>query len=111
MKKAIILSLLILACDSMWAQEEKDVRVRANSQVVMVPSPQSTIDKKTRLKTVEWNSTENNSWHENIGILEHVPTIGGIESIFPDLKHFKEEIGYTPIIWQLTDEEIGRAHV
>ena len=104
MKKAIILNLLILACDSMWAQEESDVRVRANSQVVMVPSPQSTVDKKTRLKTVEWNSTENNSWHENIGILEHVPTIEGIESIFPDLTHFKEEIGYTPIIWQLTDE-------
>lgn len=104
MKKAIILSLLTLAGISTQAQEARDVRVRANSPVVMVPSPQSTIDKKTRLKTIEWNSTENNSWHENIGLLEHVPTAEGIESIFPDLDHFKEKIGYTPILWQLTDE-------
>ena len=104
MKKAITLCLLMLACTGTQAQEQNDVRVRAISSTVMVSAPQSTIDKKTRMKTIEWYSTENNSWHENIGVLEHVPIAEDIESIFPDLEHFNEELGYTPIIWKLADE-------
>lgn len=104
MKKAITLCLLMLACTGTKAQEQNDVRVRAISSTVMVSAPQSTIDKKTRMKTIEWYSTENNSWHENIGVLEHVPIAEDIESIFPDLEHFDEELGYTPIIWKLADE-------
>ena len=104
MKKAIILSLLTLAYTSTQAQEQNDVGVRAISTITMTSFPKATIDKKTQLKTIQWESTENNSWHENIGILEHVPIAEDIESLFPDLSYFKQKIGITPIIWKLADE-------
>lgn len=104
MKKAIILSLMILVGTSIQAQEQNNVRMRAKSHVVMMGVPPITIDKKTRQKTIEWHGTENNSWHENIGILDQVPIAKDIEDIFPDLKQFEEGEEYLPVIWQLTDE-------
>ena len=104
MKKAIILGLMTLASTNIQAQVQNNVRLRAKSHVVMMGVPPIAIDKKTNQKTIEWVSTENNSWHENIGILDQVPIAKDIEDIFPDLKQFEEGEGYLPVIWQLTDE-------
>ena len=104
MKKVIILSLLVQACICAGAQESNDVRVRAVCKTVTVPVPKSTIDKKTKLKTIKWESTENNSWHENIGILDHVPVAKDIDSFYPHLSDFNKRDDFAPIGWKLTDE-------
>lgn len=102
MKKMITLCLMILAGASTQAQERNDVKVRAVSQAIIVSVPKGTMDKKSKQKTIEWESTENNSWHENIGILDHVPTVNDTESIYPGMSRLKE--GYVPMVWRLTDE-------
>lgn len=104
MNKSIILGLMILTCTSIQAQEQNNVRMRAKSHVVMIGVPPITIDKNTRQKTIEWLSTENNSWHENIGIIDQVPIAKDIEELFPDLNDFEEREDCVPVIWQLTDE-------
>lgn len=101
MKKAIILSLLALVSIATQAQKKKNVRVRATSYAILAPSPIPYVDKESKLETVEWPSTENNSWHENIGIIEKVPTESNIDSIYKG-NHHRDY--YVPMSWRLTDE-------
>ena len=72
--------------------------------IYMMPCPEATIDKKTKKKTVFWPDTENNSWHKNMGLVGSVPTVDNIESIFPDLARMPENRPYSPVVWQLTEE-------
>ena len=79
MKKAIILSLLALTSIASQAQTLVTDTTRAlfHSQVYTIysPLPTATADKKSGMTTIEWPSTENNSWHENIGILNNAPIV------------------------------------
>lgn len=102
MKKMIFLSLLAFTSIATQAQAQKKVR----KMFFEFATPISEIihDKKTT--TVEWKSTENNSWHENIGILKNVPVIDS-QSAFPNTIAFTQLIKgtvYTLIGCQLTDE-------
>lgn len=116
MKKMMTLSLLALCSMAMQAQtlqyqanpEQKgatqDVKFLARCDAYfMAAVPEATIDKKTKKKTVVWNDTENNSWHENIGFVKDVPTIDDLESIFPELR-VPEGHAYLPVVWQLTEQ-------
>ena len=104
MKKTIILSFITLACASLQAQVQNNVRVRANGHIGMMRVPEITIDKNTRQKTIVWDNTENNSWHENIGVIENVPFAKDFQDLFPNLKYIDDGEGYSPFVWQLTDE-------
>ena len=105
MKKALILSLVAFVCIASQAQKKKDITVRANSLVLYTGLPDSSTDEKTGLKTIEWPSTENNSWHENIGIIDKVPVVEDVESIYgkADMANMAI-IPYMPMKWTLTDE-------
>lgn len=85
-------------------QTQSEVKVLATCNgIFMTPCPEATIDKKTKKKTIVWPDTENNSWHENAGMFDKVPTIADIESIFPHT-HFNDVSAYCPVIWRLTEE-------
>jgi len=107
MKRTIIFSLLALVCTAMQAQQNKNVKVLAKSFVFMAPCPEAVIDKKTKKKTVEWPSTENNSWHDNMGIISNVPVEKNIDSIFPDNipSGLPGSYSYHRVMWQLTEED------
>lgn len=103
MKKVMILSLLAFCSVAMQAQP-KDVKILAKaSGVYMVPCPEAVVDKKTKKKTIVWPDTENNSWHENMGMIENVPTVDNFESIFPDA-HIPDNSAYCPVVWLLAEE-------
>ena len=105
MKRTIIFSLLTLVCTAMQAQQTKNVKVLAKSPVFMTSCPEAVIDKKTKKKTVEWPSTENNSWHDNMGLISNVPVEKNIESIFPhSAASLQNPYSYHPVMWQLTEE-------
>lgn len=107
MKKTFILSLLALTCIATQAQKPKNIKVRANGHPFMFIMPKSSTDEKTGLKTIEWYSTENNSWHENIGIIDNVPVVEDLESIFKDMKSIYQNSkaeGFSLMSWRLTDE-------
>lgn len=82
-------------------QAQKDVKIRANSHPVMLSLPEASVDEKTGLTTIEWPSTENNSWHEDIGFVSNVPVVKNIESVYE--KDVLASV-YTPMKWRLTDE-------
>lgn len=92
---------MALTCIATQAQKKKDIIVRANSHVLYTGLPDSSTDEKTGLETIEWPSTENNSWHENIGIIDKVPVVEDVDSIYG-----KADIAvpYMPMKWTLTDE-------
>ena len=121
MKRILTLSLMAIACLSMQAQTtwfqakpvkeptKEDVKFLAKCDAFyMAAVPEATVDKKTKKKTIEWPSTENNSWHEDMGFVKNVPTIDNLESVFPNFKsldeNFKEPSSYIPVVWQLTEE-------
>lgn len=104
MKKALILSLVAFVCIASQAQKKKDITVRANSLVLYTGLPDSSTDEKTGLKTIEWPSTENNSWHENIGIIDKVPVVEDVESIYGKADMANMAIPYMPMKWTLTYE-------
>lgn len=109
MKKMIMLSLLALTSVATQAQTQKDEGIRAWGPSYMMSSSEITLDKNTKESTVIWQSTENNSWHEDIGILDNVP-VNDSESAHPHLlpNHLlpkgPEMKGYTSISWELVDE-------
>ena len=80
-----------------------DVKVRAFSTGYMESVPDATMDKKSKVKTIEWSSTENNSWHENIGVIDNAPTVKGLESVY-DRKIYITERSFMPMCWRLSDE-------
>lgn len=100
MKKTLILCLLAVTCIAIQAKKQKDKIVRAKGIRIVTALPESSIDKQSGLKTIEWPSTENNSWHENIGIIDNVPVVEDMESIYNQ----KYEENYVPMAWSLTDE-------
>lgn len=99
MKRTFLLCLMALAC--IVTQAQKDVKVRAYSHPIMISLPEASVDENTGLTTIEWPSTENNSWHEDIGIISNVPMVKDIESVYE--KDVLASI-YTPMRWCLTDE-------
>ncbi len=99
MKRMIFLSLLAFTSIAIQAQPPQKTRVIKTEHVI---GPTFTRDKKTT--TIKWNSTENNSWHEDIGILEKVPTTD-IQSVFPNsYKLIIENPDFQATGWRLTDE-------
>ena len=105
MKRLLFLSLMAIACLTMQAQTKK-VRVLAKCDgIYMTPCPEATVDKKTKKKTVVWPDTENNSWHENMGFVNNVPTLtDNIETLFPQISGIDVGKPYSPVVWQLTEE-------
>lgn len=101
MKKTLVISLLALTCVAAMAQKKKDIIVRASNHVI-TPVPSSSVDKKSKLETIEWRSTENNSWHENIGIINNVPIEKDLESIYNI--HDSLPDSFISMSWRLTDE-------
>lgn len=107
MKKMIMLSLLALTSVATQAQTQKDEGIRVWGPSYMRSVPDITLDKKTKKTTVQWNSTENNSWHEDIGILDNVPVNDSesIESAFFKMSPTALETkGYVSMTWLLADE-------
>ena len=104
MRRIFLFSLMAVACLTMQAQKN-DVKFLAKCGTISrMYCPEATIDSKTKKKTVVWRDTENNTWHENMGLVKKVPTIDNLETIFPDLTSFRESKSTTPILWQLTEE-------
>lgn len=102
MKKTFILCLLAVTCIATQARKQKDkIVVRATGSGTMTGIPESSIDEQSGLKTIEWPSTENNSWHENIGIIDDVPVVEDMESIYSN--NYVTQ-GFMPMTWSLTDE-------
>lgn len=107
MKKTFILSLLALICIAAQAQKPKNIKVRANGHPFMIATPKSSTDEKTGLKIIDLSSTENNSWHENIDIIDNMPVVEDMESIFKDMKSIYQNgkaEGVSLMSWRLTDE-------
>lgn len=106
MKKMIMLSLLALTGIATQAQTQKKVEITKGPSY-MLSVPDITLDKKTKKTIVQWKSTENNSWHEDIGVLDNVPVIDSesIESAYLNMSPTASEPkGYTSMTWLLADE-------
>lgn len=112
---------MALCCIGMQAKDTVEVWHKAvpmprqmarPSGYFMYPTPQVNTDKKTGKTSAEWMSTENNSWHENIGPVKKVPTVADIRDIFPDMPSAPRNLPqskYSAVMWQLeegTDETV-----
>jgi len=115
MKMRIIsLSLLAMMTIAMQAQikavnmgkatANTNVKVLTNPHAIWMPKPEATVDKKTKKKVAVWGDTENNSWHENIGMVENVPVVKDFEAKFPEYATIPANSPYVPMPWQLTEE-------
>ncbi len=103
-KRIILMSLMAIACLTMQAQTQKEVKVLAQCDAYFLDAcPDATIDKKTKKKTIVWKDTENNSWHEDMGFVKDVPTINNLASIFPNFSN-DEVSSFLPIVWRLIEE-------
>ena len=80
MKRILILSFLTLTSITLLAQT-KDVKVLVKGAIVWSSIPQAVVDKKTKKKIILWGNTENNSWHDNIGMVGNVPVCKDFESL------------------------------
>lgn len=105
MKKRIaILGLLAMMSIAIGAQPK--VNVLAKGDGIWSPKPVVTVDKKTKKKVCIWSDTENNSWHENIGMVANVPVAKDFESDFPSSRTFGgNNTPYVPRPWKLTEED------
>lgn len=101
MKKAFILILLTIICIATYAQEKKNIRIRAIGKTTLAGHPRPTRYEKDRnLSIVKWPDTEYQEWHDTIGIVKNVPTINDNELSFP----WDDYRGFTPMTWKLVDE-------
>lgn len=101
MKKAFILILLTIICIATYAQEKKNIRIRAIGKTTLAGHPRPTRYEKDRnLSIVKWPDTEYQEWHDTIGIVKNVPTINDNEVSFP----WDDYRGFTPMTWKLVDE-------
>jgi hypothetical protein len=108
----MIICLVALVCLVTQAQKKstvvtsrQEVKVLAKCDgIYMAGTPESTVDKKTKKSTVVWHDTENNSWHEDMGFVGTVPTVDNIEELFPSLANVPKDRPYSPVVWQLTEE-------
>ena len=96
-----ILSLLAMLTVAVQAQT-KDVTTLAEGQGVWMPKPEVTVDKKTKKKVCIWRDTENNSWHEDIGMIDNVPVAKDFK--FPESRTFGSNDPFVPMPWKLTEE-------
>ena len=104
MKKSIFLSLMTLFCIATQAQEQNQTKVRATGSSLMMPTPEPIKDKKTKANTIALRDTENNSWHEDIGVLDNVPVEKDIKNILSSSYIDNVPDSYTVMSWRLTDE-------
>ena len=106
MRTISILTLALLACfcATIQAQDTKNMKVLAKSIGIWTPFPEVVVDKKTKKKTAEWESTENNSWHEDMGFIDNVPTVKNIDDIFPEMPNIHVDGPYSPMPWVLSEE-------
>lgn len=101
MKKAFILILLTIICIATYAQEKKNIRIRAIGKTTLAGHPRPTRYENDRnLSIVKWPDTEYQEWHDTIGIVKNVPTINDNEVSFP----WDDYRGFTPMTWKLVDE-------
>lgn len=98
------LSLMALACLTMQAQDTKNFTVLAKSQGIWTLRPQAEVDKKTKKKTVTWESTENNSWHEDVGFVSNVPVTTVFKELFDDMPQIHSSDVVSPTPWLLAEE-------
>lgn len=105
MKKMVFLSLLAFTSIATQAQPQEETRNRIMRAESVAPISEIIRESKTKKTTVEWHSTENNSWHEDIGILNKVP-VTDLQDAFPSTYFATppEGMGWTSIGWQLADE-------
>lgn len=102
MKKAFILILLTIICIATYAQEKKNIRIRAIGKTTLAGHPRPTRYENDRnLSIVKWPDTEYQEWHDTIGIVKNVPTINDNEVSFP----WDDYRGFTPMTWKLVDED------
>ena len=106
MKRILILSFLTLTSITLLAQT-KDVKVLVKGAIVWSSIPQAVVDKKTKKKIILWGNTENNSWHDNIGMVGNVPECKDFESLFPEAVDatLNKTTPYCSMCWQLTEEK------
>ena len=129
--KFIITSLLALTCVTMQAQDEdvvegvvsevnsnpafyqaledaqkKGIDILAIGSRIWTSIPEATVDPKTKKKVVVWEDTENNSWHDDMGMIENVPVVDDVNALFPDFEGLSilSEGAYMPMLWRLTEE-------
>ena len=102
MKRITILGLLAAMTVAVEAQPKSNVLAKGDG--VWMPKPEVTVDKKTKKKVCVWGDTENNSWHENIGLVSNVPVAKDFESAFPTSRMFGTNTPYIPCPWQLAEE-------
>ena len=129
--RIIIMSLLALACTTMQAQEievvdavaeevdvnpafyqvfedaqKKGITILTICSGIWTACPDATIDPKTKKKVVVWQDTENNSWHEDMGMIDNVPVVEDVNALFPDLGDLQmsNEESLMPMLWQLNNE-------
>ena len=104
--RVIILCFLAFVSVAMKAQQRKDVKVIAQSMGMWSSTPKAIVDKKTKKKTAVWDDTENNSWHDDMGMIEDVPVVNDINNVFPDLPALSvsTDNAFAPMLWQLTEE-------
>ena len=126
----IIMSLLALTCATMQAQDtleycsvpevdvnpafyealekaqKKGIDILAVSPGIWTSTPKATVDPKTKKEVVVWEDTENNSWHEDMGMIDNVPVVDDVNALFPDLVdlQFAFDGSFMPMLWQLNDE-------
>ena len=104
MKRLFILSLMAIACLTMQAQE-KDVIVLAKNSGYWVLKPSVATDKKTKKTIAIWPRTEKDDWFEPSGlVVDNVLIVKNIEEQFPDIAYAEEDNPYTPMYWQLNEE-------
>jgi hypothetical protein len=108
MKSIITISLVTMMTITMQAQDTAACHpfgnMLAKETGVWNLVPQTTVDKKTKKKTAVWENTENNSWHENMGMIDHVPVVKDFAALFSEPLFALADRTFMPMPWQLTEE-------
>lgn len=95
---------MAIACLTMQAQE-KDVIVLARFSGYWEPKPSVATDPKTKKTIAIWPRTEKDDWFEPSGlVVDNVPVIEDVNERFPDFNFVGDDSSYTPMPWQLTEE-------
>ena len=106
MKRIVTLSLVAIACLAVQAQD-KNVTVLAQGNRYWIPTPPTSLDKKTKKTIAVWPRTEKDDWFEPSGlVVDHVPTVSSFAEVFPDYVDFlgHDDDQYMPMPWRLTEE-------
>ena len=93
---------MAIACLTMQAQE-KNVIVLAKNSGYWVLKPSVATDKKTKKTIAIWPRTEKDDWFEPSGLVVDNVLTAQCEQ-FPDIAFAEEDNPYTPMYWQLNEE-------